>query len=503
MINLINITVSLPPGSPEARTILKNVSLSVQKGDWLALVGPNGSGKSTLLKTLAGLWPVESGSLEHDNVGVDDEDESPRGSNREADRAAASGPVKKPTMALLLQEPDNQFVASSVRNELLLSLSPRYDHAQRAKMLTLAIERFSLGSFLDRNPHELSGGEKQRLALATVWLADPDLLLLDEPTSYLDPVERRRCIDFVVELNRTGVGVIWATPGGEELREAKRVAYIQEGAILFDGAVERFVLAAKEHDYDTLLPDESPFGVLDKEARGRDGGLPDRESVSAESRETVISLRDASFAYADQPVLDRISTDICVGECVGIAGRNGTGKTTFLSLLSGVLQPSGGSVYRKYPRAVDRTRRTGRPEQMVFHLFQNPERLFFAETVFEEIAFGLKSLRIGRLELPDVISNALTRVGLEPVHFSKRSPFSLSLGEMRRLAFAMALSLKPRFLLLDEPTSCLDTTGHRILYDVIEESKSASCTVVIASHDKRLLDRLTDRILEIENGRFV
>jgi len=164
MIKLDDITVALPAGSAYARPILKNITLTIREGEWLALVGGNGSGKSTLLGTIAGLWPVASGTLERPDHGV----------------------------ALLLQEPDNQFVASSVQNELLLSLSPHLSGAERTARFAEAVDKFSLGELLVHNPHELSGGEKQRVALATVWIADAKVLLLDEPTASLDAVERAR-----------------------------------------------------------------------------------------------------------------------------------------------------------------------------------------------------------------------------------------------------------------------------------------------------------------------
>ncbi len=149
MIELDRITVSLPPNRSDAKTILKNISFSIGAGEWVALTGSNGSGKSTLLKTLAGLYPPREGTIRFDG--------GPDGD--------------PPRMALLLQEPDNQFVASSVANELELSPPPGLDAVERALRIDEAVGRFGLERFLDRNPHRLSGGEKQRLALATVWLA--------------------------------------------------------------------------------------------------------------------------------------------------------------------------------------------------------------------------------------------------------------------------------------------------------------------------------------------
>ncbi len=152
MIELDGISVSLPARSPRAKTILDRVSLAIRDGEWIAVTGPNGSGKSTLLAAIAGVCPVSSG------------------------RARTDGRV-----GLLLQEPDNQFLSSSVRNELLLSMDASIDGRVRDERFSDAVERFALSAFLDRNPHRISGGEKQRLALATVWLADPRVVLLDEP----------------------------------------------------------------------------------------------------------------------------------------------------------------------------------------------------------------------------------------------------------------------------------------------------------------------------------
>ena len=485
MIELDDITVSLPTGHPHATTILKHVTLTISDGEWVAVAGPNGSGKSTLLKTLAGLCPPASGRL---RVSPRDTRGTP---NRNQPRGGRSG------MALLLQEPDNQFVASSVRNELLLSIETSLDTVTRGERVAEAVERFSLGSLLERNPHRISGGEKQRLALATVWLSDPDVLLLDEPASYLDTSERERCVGFVRELNRAGVTVVWATPGGDDIRDASRAVYLSAGEVCFDGPAEDLEGEARARGFDVLL--------LDGLSPARGETVVNAEATAARARrssaeEIVISMDACSFAYDEVEVFRGVSGDIRALETVGIAGKNGSGKSTLLSLFGGVLEPTGGKIRRTYRKPVEK--RAGCPEQGVFYLFQSPERLFFAETVFEEVAFGLKSLGVNRGELARRVDDALSRTGLAPGVFIERSPFSLSLGEMRRLAFAIAFALRPKLLHLDEPASCLDTAGRKILGGLIEASRSGGSTVVIASHDVPILHRTTDRCLTINNGRL-
>jgi energy-coupling factor transport system ATP-binding protein len=453
MIELRNITVSLPHGSANSSTILDSISLTIEHGEWVVLAGPNGSGKTTLLMTIAGLVPVAAGEL------------------------IAEGVTTEGTgIGLLLQEPDNQFVASSVRNELLLSLPPSLDEQARGERLSRAVEQFSLREFLDRNPHRLSGGEKQRLAFATVWLSNPRLLLLDEPTSYLDAVERERCVRFVEELNDDGVTTVWATPFVDKPPADRRVIHIDDGRIEFDGTAG-------------LYADEGRAAPLP----GSSGGdrSTAKEALPEQDDPSVVAMHSVSFGYEERPVFEDFSLDLRRGECVALSGRNGSGKSTLLGLLSGVLEPVVGKIQRLYPKAVEKRR------QNLFYLFQNPERLFFAESVQEEIAFGLKSLKTPRGEIARRVDEALAQVGLPPAEFRDRMPFSLSFGEMRRLAFAIALALDPRFLLMDEPASCLDAAGVAVLFDLISHFKNKGYTVALASHDVEMFSHLVDRVIEL------
>jgi energy-coupling factor transport system ATP-binding protein len=458
MIELDGISVSLPARVPAAKTILDNVSLTVRDGEWVAVAGPNGSGKSTLLAAIAGVCPVSSG------------------------RVRADGRV-----GLLLQEPDNQFVSSSVRNELLLSIEPFIDRRARDARIADAVERFSLGAILDRNPHRISGGEKQRLALATVWLTDPRIVLLDEPVSYLDPEESARCIAFVRDLHRNGAAVVWATPGGDDLREAGRAVYLEGGRVAFDGPLEKFREEARSRGFDVV------DGAEEERATARERPAPGG---------AVVSMRSVSFAYADDEVLRGASGEILEREVLGVAGKNGAGKSTFLSLASGVLDPTRGTIERRHTRAVSK-RRGGAAEQNVFYLFQSPERLFFAESILEEVGFGLVSLGVPRGEIAGRASEALALAGLDPARFLERSPFSLSLGEMRRVAFAMVFALRPKLLFLDEPASCLDRSGRKVLAGLVEALRARGSTIVTASHDARYLRATADRILTIHDGGLV
>jgi len=504
MISLDSVCVSLPMGSPQAKSILENISISLRTGETTAIIGGNGSGKTTLLQTLAGLIPPDSGRVTI---------------------AKPHGEESKPVVALLLQEPDNQFVASSVLNELRLSQTAQTgEDGPDGARLREAAARFELEPLLGRNPHQLSGGEKQRLALACVWLTRPDILLLDEPTTYLDGATRRRCYQIVAELNSEGTTVIWATPGGEDLTQADRVIWIDQGGVRFDGHWPD-LFDSEELETAAVVPPPvislasnlvGERGISDLETLAdrlvRSAGgrpRPDGKSLTATELSpdadsgggvapdpaAPVRLERVSFAYGDEDVIREIDLQVPAGRCLGITGPNGSGKTTLLHLAAGILTPSRGGIYRRYETIVEDGR------QNVFFLFQSPERMFFAETVHEELAFGLRQLGIDEKDRDAAIQQGLLEAGLDPGELTGRSPLSLSFGEMRRLALAVFLTLRPRVLFLDEPTACLDVPGRDRLRLILKQFLSNGGTVMITSHDLDFLLEVADRLIHLEAGQ--
>lgn len=441
MITLTDATVTYGDND---RPAIDGVSLRIERGDWIAVVGHNGSGKTTLLATIAGLVPLARGVLE-----------------------------KAPAIrtALLMPEPDNQFVAETVRHELTLSVPVDVADDTRRARVSESIDRFALGAMLDRNPHRLSGGEKQRLAAATVWLEDPHVLLLDEPLAYLDDEANHAVVGFVREMNARGVVVVWATPGGDDVALARRVVQLDHGRLVQDGPVSARV--------DSMTRTFTP---------------PARAARTVTPAENpVVRLEAVTFAYDDVRVLDGIDLNVAAGECLGVTGRNGAGKSTLLLLAGGALTPAAGRVVRLAAR--------GGIAGRALYLPQNPERLFFAETVRDEVAFGLRRAGTSRDDANARVDSALRSVGLEPEEFAERSPFQLSSGEMRRVAFAIAESLAPRLLLMDEPASGLDAAGRDALDALIAARLREGSAVVIASHDRAHLQSTCDRVVRLEAGR--
>jgi energy-coupling factor transport system ATP-binding protein len=419
LITLREATVAHADGLPP---VLHDVSLTIARGDWVAVAGTNGSGKSTLLAALAGVLAPRAGRIER---------------------------AEGLRVALLLQEPDNQLVATSVGRELALSVPLAVTEPERRKRIDAAIERFELGAVLERNPHRLSGGEKQRLALASVWLESPDVLLLDEPLSFLDAEMRARAISFVRELNAGGAAIVWATPGEDDLALAGR------SVVLSDGRVRDRAAAAG------IARTGGP------RRERRDEHRPAEAGASARVRFDAVS-----FSFGEKRVLDAVDLDVRPGECVGVTGRNGSGKSTLLLLAGGALQPSAGRVVRSSA------------ENGVLYLPQSPERLFFAESVVEEVMFGLERRGIARDAARERARAALASASLDPALFAARSPFEISFGEMRRVSFAIAFALEPELLLLDEPASCLDDEGTEVLDELVRSAAGRGAAVMLATHEE-------------------
>ncbi len=502
MITLRDVSVTFSDHNSTRTNALENISIDIAAGEWISLIGPNGSGKTTLLHAVAGLVQPSAGEIEYASGG-------------------------RPRVALLFQDPDNQFVTTSVGSELGLSPPAGLTAEENSRLVASAVDRFDLAHLTGRNPHRLSGGEKQRLALATVWLQAPEVLLLDEPSAYLDPEGAVMCRDFVAEMCDGGTTVLWATPGGDEITGAGRIVCLDSGRIVFAGPLEELIGWSQVSDFDFVKPplwdiaervNEAVGGALsgDKintrvvsspealaariaEVVGSVGedDAPDFQGESPAGQETdsVVELKSVDFGYDGNPVLKNVDFRLDTTECVGLAGPNGAGKSSLLGLLAGVHKPTAGSFEYKFKNITDGSR------QNIFYLFQSPEQLFFAESVAEEISFGLERLGLAAEERKRRSAEALGRVGLDPAVYLPREPLTLSPGEMRRVAFAIALALEPAFLLLDEPSSCLDPAGRRILDSVISDRRESGKTTVVASHDVSFLTEVCDRVVWLRDGK--
>jgi energy-coupling factor transport system ATP-binding protein len=414
---------------PEEREALRGCSLELEPGEVVALLGPSGGGKSTLLRALAGLVPHFHGGRFSGQVEVDGLD------TRRARPAELAG-----TVATLFQDPEDQVVFTRVAAEVAFGLenlgTPPAEIAPRAAEALAAIGAAHLA---ERPVAELSGGELQRVCLASVLALEPRLLLLDEPTSQLDPEGAAAAI----ELARTsGAAVVVSEQRPDRVLEAcDRVLFVEAGRIREGEQLPAAWLPREVH-----LPGSEPLGAA------------------------VCRLEDVSFAYDALPVVEGASIQLGRGEIVALVGPNGSGKTTLAKLAVGLLEPDAGLVER-HGRAC--------------YLSQDPGRYLVRERADEEVALAVGG-DLARSR------RALAAVGL--TGFEERHPRDLSSGERERLALAAVFVAEPDLLVLDEPTRGVDPERKDELAALLRAQAPGRATLVV-TNDLVFASEVADRCI--------
>jgi len=459
-----------------ARDVLRQVSLDVPDGQWVAITGGNGSGKTTLCRLMAGIDRPRVGTIEVDGMDPARARVAPRG---------------VPPIGIAFQNPDSQFVTSSAARELLFGMENLALEAdERESRCAAAARSFSLEPYLARNPHTLSGGEKQRLLLACLWAMGPRHLILDEPFSFLDLQGSASFLEALRDsFRREGKTIVWSTVDAGEMALADRVIYLERGAVRFDGAPGDLFRSISQDELErSLVHRARAHGSRDArmECERRDGS-------------PVVEIDGACFAPGGSGfVLEVPCLSVASGERVGLCGASGSGKTTLLLACAGLLPPRSGAV--TLLGASIRSRRDF-PAGKVAFLFQSPEEGFFAPTVREEVALAHRSFSL-ESNSGMAVSRAIAGVGLSPEMFLERNPFHLSQGEKRLVALASVLVLEAGLVLLDEPTIFLDGGARRLLRSALEALSARGATVIIASHDAAFLRECTDRIVTLDSGRL-
>jgi len=421
---------------------LVDVTVTLEPGEVVALLGPSGSGKSTLLRALSGLVPHFHGGRFSGRVEVAGAD------TRTARPAELAG-----TVATLFQDPEDQVVFGRVENEVAfglenLGVSPHEILPQaRAALAAVGAEHL-----LGRRTETLSAGELQRICLASALALGPELLLLDEPTSQLDPAAAEAFLDLAVGLDATVV--VSEQRPARPLARCDRVLFLEHGRLLLDAPRAQALEWLAEH---------RP-GYLPREAR---------EPPAGGAGESLCRLQDVAFAYpAGPPVLDAVELELGRGEIVALTGPNGSGKTTLGKLAAGLLEPQHGLVTR-----------SGRPA----YLSQDPGRYLVRERVDEEVALAVRGdLAKARC--------ALASVGL--AGSGQRHPRDLSSGERERLALAAVLVTEPDLLVLDEPTRGVDPDRKAELAELLRAGASRRATLLI-THDLVFAGDVADRSVSL------
>jgi energy-coupling factor transport system ATP-binding protein len=423
---------------PGGAWALRDVLLEVAEGEVVALLGPSGSGKSSLLRALAGLVPHFHGGRFSGRVEIAGLDTR---RTRPADLAG--------TVATVFQDPEDQVVMGLVANEVAFGLEnvgvPAPEIVPRVEA---ALEQVGAAHLLRRGTPTLSGGELQRVCLASALALEPRLLLLDEPTSQLDP---QGADEFLAAIAELGCAAVLSEHRVERaLALADRVLFVEEGRVLLDAPV------AEARDW--LAVNRPRYAAS---ANGADETMFCGSTGSGGS-DLVVKLEDVSFAYGATNVLENVSLEIRRGEIVRLEGPNGSGKTTLAKLAAGLLEPATG-----------RVERVGRAT----YLSQDPGRYLVKERALDEVALGVGG-DTGRAR------SALERFDLGWA--VERHPRDLSSGERERLGLAATAVSDPDLLVLDEPTRGVDPDRKAAIGDWLLSQAAAGAAIVVATHDRTL-----------------
>lgn len=472
---------------------LRDITTRVPSGAFVLLTGPTGCGKSTLLRALNGLIPHASSGTLTGMVGLNGKD-----------LAAQPLATTCQQAALLFQNPNDQLFCTRVEDEIAFGLENLgFPPEEIKERITLALKQVGLSDFASREISSLSGGQKQRVALAAVCAMRPQVLLLDEPTSHLDPRGAHDILTIVTQLNtELGITVILATHRTKEVAPlCNRVWLMNEGRLYLDlPQAEAFQdltpyqhLGVQVPKTEEVFVDVPLSNTADVSQKGTYETMP---------RTSLLSIRELQFSYpnTDEDAVHSISCEVPRGEVLAIMGANGSGKTTLIHLIAGLLRPTTGEVII-----------AGKPSsRMKLHqlagkvgiVFQDPDLLLQAETVRGEVAFGPKNLKFPVQTLENRVDGTLERFDLRDI--DSEAPYSLSRGQRQRVAVAATFSLHPDLFLLDEPTTGQDAQHlHQLMDELCNEIQRENKTLIFATHDTELTLKYADRVLLLRDGEAI
>ena len=470
---------------------ISDLNFVAAAGDLLLIAGGSGSGKSTLLRCLNGLIPRSYGGDLSGRIAIDGQ--APAGMGL-AQLAQLVGTI--------LQDPDRQIVTSYVERQVAFGPENLGWPRERIRAAVAAtLERLRITHLRNRETGGLSGGERQKVALAGLLSMNPHILLLDEPLASLDPASAREALALFRELADDGRAVLLVEHRVEDALVARpeRTLFMRDGRQAFLGSSQDFLALADPREV------KLPADVALTRLGTGDWGLGTREQDRPSSLVTrptpgdpLLELVDIRFGYGDGPeILRGISLTLREGEVVAIMGPNGAGKSTLLRHGIGLLRPKSGQV-----RVAGQDARGSTVAQLartVGYVFQSPSHMLFAPTVRAELTFGPRNLGLDAATADAAVPAALAQVGL--AGFEDRAPLSLSFGQQKRLGVAAVLSMRPRVLVLDEPTAGQDHGSTQALMHMIGGLEGLAATVLI-THDVDLAVSYATRVVLIRDGRI-
>ena len=491
----------------QSEPTLKNLNLTIYKGEKVLIVGPSGSGKSTIGQCLNGIIPniykgTSSGQFLIQGKEAFD----------------LSIYEKSHLVSTVLQDTDGQFIGLSVAEDLAFALeNDMVDLGTMKERVQSWAERLDLMKLLDHRPQDLSGGQKQRVSLAGVLIDESPILLFDEPLANLDPKSGQDIIDLIDQIHEEqGTTTIIIEHRLEDVlyRPVDRVILINQGQVLFNGQPDellRTTLLAengiREPLYLTTLrqigQDIDQLEHLDRlediELTGVNRSITEATFTKTGETEELLKLEQISFAYQkDHPILKNISLSIPKGQRLAIVGKNGAGKSTLAKAICGFITTEGQYTSRgediKQESVKERAERVG-------YVLQNPNQMISSNMIFDEVALGLRLRGISEEDIKERVYQALKTCGL--YEFRKWPISALSYGQKKRVTIASILVLGPEILVLDEPTAGQDQRNYTEIMEFLDSLQEKGHTIVMITHDMQLMLDYSDRALVVSDGQIL
>ena len=482
--------------------VIKDIDLGVRQDEYLLICGASGSGKSTLCRTFNGLIPHFYGGK------ID-------GDIRVAGKSTLNQSVGDLFMhvGMVFQNPETQLFNNTVAREITFGLeSLGLSRSEIQTRVNGVADSIKIKDLLQRNPHELSGGEQQLVAIAAILSLHPQILVLDEPYANLDPINVRRVREALRSILKQGIGVIVCEHRlALTVADAHRMLVLNHGGIALDGPPDALLnrslesfgleppLSVRVGERLGLTPVALDIETLKSRISHQSippDLKPDFPELLSAGAKRILAVEDITFSMDNCSILENISFVLHEGESIAIVGANGAGKTVLLKHLNGLYRPKTGNV-----RIMGKDTRAFKVSRLARHIgiaFQNPNSQFFKLNVWDEITAGAEALDCFDAEwLQDLIK--LFR--LEPL--LKRAPFRLSGGEKKRVAFAAALAPKPMILALDEPTAGQDWYFRRALGSLLKELRDRGQAIILVTHDLSFAEQHAHRWLLMAEGRIV
>ena len=507
MIHFNNFSFTYPQASKPA---ISNITLKIPPGVLTLIVGTSGSGKSTLLRCINGLVPHFSGGTVQGQIIV-----------KGLDPIIATPKVMSRFVGFVFQDPESQFILDRVEDEIAFSMEnlaiPREEIHTRVEEI---MQLLDINHLRTRQLEQLSGGEKQRVAIASALVLNPEILILDEPTSQLDAQSAKEILQLLVKLNqKLGLTVIVAEHRIERILPfANMLIYLERG--------KQGALSGSPREVMKSIPLNPPIIQLAKKLNWAPVPItvaeakPYAEQIQAphyssnpsqkkekNHKEPLIKVENVSFSYEKKiPVINNISLNLFPGEILALLGANGSGKTTLLRTIVGIFEPQNGNIYIE--GKTTQGMKTAEICKTISYLPQDPNALLFSDSVLDELMQTLKNRTSKKNQTAEWISNAELRAldlleELQIQDAALQYPRELSVGQKQRVALGAVAITQPKGILLDEPTRGLDYKAKDILGNILFNWRNKGVAILLVTHDIEFIAKFADRLALIQDGQIL